>query len=413
MILTLEVMGEQAEDLGAASRKIFDSIGGTIGRLPDNDWVFPDPYVSGRHALIRYLNGKFFVEDTSTNGVFINSPEHRLARAQAHQLSDGDLLYIDAYRIQVSIQQPAAATKQEDDPFELLKAHGRNSRGDKTVAMTPRTNEDRTVSMGRSGEDVAVEWLGSDAEFEASPTIAPLAAAAVAPVSPPPEKRLAPSPARTSPPAPRSTASKSEGAPAVNDDLLRELITAAGIDGVQPSADLAQTLGAVLRVCVGGLMEALRARERMKDDMRLRGTTFKPQDNNPLKFSANVDDAFHNLLVKHNPAYLEPPEAFEDALRDVRDHQAALSAAMRLAFEAVLAEFDPNRLQDGFDRQMKKGSILGVPAKLRYWDLYREKHAEMTKDAEASFRTLFGDEFAKAYEDHLGRLQAMARNRAK
>src|SRR5690606_16873241 len=106
MILTLEVMGEQATSLGAASRKVFDSIGGTIGRLPDNDWVFPDPYVSGRHALIRYLNGKFFIEDTSTNGVFVNSPDNRVSRNQAYQLKDGDLLYIDAYRIQVSIEQP-------------------------------------------------------------------------------------------------------------------------------------------------------------------------------------------------------------------------------------------------------------------------------------------------------------------
>ena len=83
MILTLEVIGEQAEDLGAAGRKVFNAIGGTIGRLPDNDWVFPDPYVSGRHALIRYLNGKYFIEDTSTNGVFINSPDNRLSRTAA------------------------------------------------------------------------------------------------------------------------------------------------------------------------------------------------------------------------------------------------------------------------------------------------------------------------------------------
>mgnify|MGYP000538733618 CR=1 FL=1 len=104
MILTLEVTGDQATGLGAGSRKVFNAIGGTIGRLPDNDWVFPDPYVSGRHALIRYLNGKFFVEDTSTNGVFINAPDSRLSKTQAHPLRNGDVLYIDAYEITVSIE---------------------------------------------------------------------------------------------------------------------------------------------------------------------------------------------------------------------------------------------------------------------------------------------------------------------
>ncbi len=67
--------------------------------------MFPDPYVSGRHALIRYVNGKFFVEDTSTNGVFVNAPDKRLTRGQPQQLRDGDLLYIDAYQINVSIQK--------------------------------------------------------------------------------------------------------------------------------------------------------------------------------------------------------------------------------------------------------------------------------------------------------------------
>ena len=162
-----------------------------------------------------------------------------------------------------------------------------------------------------------------------------------------------------------------------------------------------------MRTSVQGLMEVLRVRQRMKDELRVRGTTFKAANNNPLKFSANVDDAFHNLLVKRNPAYLAPNEAFEDAYRDVRDHQTAVMLAMRLAFEAMLAQFDPSRLQEEFDRHLKKGSILGVPAKLRYWDLYRERYGAKVKDADATFQQLFGDEFAKAYEEHLARLKAM------
>src|SRR5262245_45620195 len=123
MILTLEVVGEHARNLGAGSRKVFNAIGGTIGRLPDNDWVFPDPYVSGRHALIRYLNGKYFIEDTSTNGLFINSPDQRLSRSQAQQLRNGDLLYIDAYEIKVSIESDPAAG-QRNDPFSNAKGRG-------------------------------------------------------------------------------------------------------------------------------------------------------------------------------------------------------------------------------------------------------------------------------------------------
>ena len=68
-------------------------------------------------------------------------------------------------------------------------------------------------------------------------------------------------------------------------------------------------------------------------------------------------------------------------------------------------EFDPDRLQEEFDRQLNKGSLLSVPAKLRYWDLYRDRCRDMVKDPETSFRELFGEEFAKAYEDQLKRLK--------
>jgi type VI secretion system FHA domain protein len=219
----------------------------------------------------------------------------------------------------------------------------------------------------------------------------------------PPTRRPAPSPVAKPPNNPSVSRQ-----PSGDNTQLQALLTAAGIEGLEPSDETAATLGEILRIAVGGVMEALRVRERMKDDLRMRGTTFKAAHNNPLKYSANVDDAFHNLLVKHNPAYLKPADAFEDAFRDVRDHQVAFLAAMRLAFESMLSQFDPQRLQEEFDRQMK-GSILGVPAKLRYWDLYRDKYGDTVKDAEAGFRNLFSDAFARAYEEHLERLRKSGR----
>jgi hypothetical protein len=51
-----------------------------------------------------------------------------------------------------------------------------------------------------------------------------------------------------------------------------------------------------------------------------------------------------------------------------------------------------------------------VPAKLRYWDLYRERRRDIVKDPEASFRRLFGEEFARAYEEQLKQLKAAERS---
>jgi type VI secretion system FHA domain protein len=275
----------------------------------------------------------------------------------------------------------------------------------------------RPAPRGEEAHSEGTVWFGlSDMSSSPKPALPgvrakaePARPAPAANNRPPPSRRAAPAaaPVRAVPSAPERSSQAPDTA------QLKALLDAAGIEGLDPSSEAAQTLGAMLRAAVGGMMEVLRSRERMKDELRVRGTTFKVANNNPLKFSANVDDAFHNLFVKRNPAYLDPAAAFEDAFRDVRDHQTAFQSAMRLAFESMLSQLDPNRLQDEFDRQIKKGSILGVPAKLRYWDLYRDKYSDLAKDAQGAFRNLFGDAFAKAYEEQLERLQGMARGRDK
>ena len=186
-------------------------------------------------------------------------------------------------------------------------------------------------------------------------------------------------------------------------------MAAAGIDAARVTPELSAQFGQILRVVVAGLMDVLRARERIKDEFRMRMTTFKQADNNPLKFSANVEDALHNLLVKRNAAYLGPVEAFEDAFQDLRNHQMAMLAGMRVAYDAMLKEFQPEQLQEEFDRHLKGGSFLSGPAKMKYWELYRNRFHDMVKDADSSFRNLFGDEFAKAYEEQLVRLKTLNR----
>jgi type VI secretion system FHA domain protein len=187
------------------------------------------------------------------------------------------------------------------------------------------------------------------------------------------------------------------------------LLEAAGLEGARVTPELAQQFGQILRVVVAGLMDVLRARDKIKDEFRMRMTTYKQADNNPLKFSVNVEDALHNLLVKRNAAYLGPVEAFEDAFLDVRNHQMAMLAGVRVAYEAMLAEFDPERLQKEFDPAAKGANFLAGGAKAKYWELYRNRFHDMVKDADSSFRHLFGDDFAKAYEEQLARLKAANR----
>jgi type VI secretion system FHA domain protein len=176
------------------------------------------------------------------------------------------------------------------------------------------------------------------------------------------------------------------------------LLAAAGLEGVPVTPELAASFGSILKVVVDGLRDVLRAREELKDQFRLKITSYARRENNPIKFSANTEDALHNLLVKHNPAYLEPVAAFEGAFEDLRIHQMAMLAGLRAGYEAMLASFDPDALEQKFERYAKRGGLLGGAAKQRYWDLYRDVFQDMAADADNSFRTLFGKAFGEGYE---------------
>jgi type VI secretion system FHA domain protein len=212
---------------------------------------------------------------------------------------------------------------------------------------------------------------------------------------------------------PRPGAQREPVAPTPDQSCVADfaaVMEGAGLDPGDVTPEMARAFGQILRIVVTGVMDVMRSRQQIKDEFRMQITRVKLTENNPLKFSANVDDALHNLLVKRNPAYMSAVEAFEDAFTDLRHHQIAMLAGMRAAFESMLAEFDPDRLQEAFDRQMNKGL---VPAKLRYWDLFRERRHDIVTDPEASFKRLFGEAFARAYEDQLRDLKAQARSVSK
>ena len=111
MLLALSVVSEQGTTLGSAAYKIFDERGGSIGRVAGNDWVLPDAqnFVSSRHARVSATEGVFFLEDTSSNGTFINAPDRPSSRAEPQRLVDGDRLYIGDYEIIVQLIPSAPA----------------------------------------------------------------------------------------------------------------------------------------------------------------------------------------------------------------------------------------------------------------------------------------------------------------
>src|SRR5579872_5592955 len=107
MSLRLRVVSDHRRQLAEHQTVVFGVSGGSIGRSSDNDWVLPDPlrYVSAHHARVLFRDGHFYLQDVSTNGVYVNDDMEPLAKqgSSGYRLADGDVLRMGEYHIVASL----------------------------------------------------------------------------------------------------------------------------------------------------------------------------------------------------------------------------------------------------------------------------------------------------------------------
>ena len=118
-------------------------------------------------------------------------------------------------------------------------------------------------------------------------------------------------------------------------------------------------LGKAFRNLVAGLRAVLIARAAIKGEFRIEQTMIQARGNNPLKFSADDDDALAALLGTGRRTDMAPHEAVADALRDIRLHELASMAAMQAAVRALLDGFDPAKLRARPSRR-RHGAAAGA-----------------------------------------------------
>jgi type VI secretion system protein ImpI len=540
--LILAVQGEQAERFGSRRQRIFDGCDGSIGRSEDCDWVLSADGVSRLHALVRYLNGLYFIEDRSTNGVLLNGTP--LRKGEPAALNDGDRLQIDAFEVSVQVsaqadgadrtmwQTPAAhparpaqpGARHDGEHRDLLNASssraapqrgpidplGANAASGASIPAPPSlfhgqlrpdaNGADGLIpgsadvpTAGASVDPLALfdapssymdepppappapswnhtpgaadrfrppqvesvrhiapllpeDWDLSDSQFaprperaaRAEPRSAPATdiepasaepARLAMPQTPPPvtpeplptqplahtpepvrQEHAAVTPEESTPvigqsfvavPA-ASTAPVAQSAqPDEPDDSKRVATPAPTPERSGPPQD--QQLAEMFHIVIDGLMDVLRARAELKNSFRMPATLIQRAENNPLKFAPNADEAVKKLLAPPNSAFLSGDAALNDAVADIRNHQMAMLAGVRSAFQSLLAQFDPARIEHeagGAARRLPFGQGQ------RNWERYKEQFEAMTRDPDESFRRLFGDEFARAYEDQLARLKS-------
>ena len=393
----------------------------TIGRHPDSDIFLDDVTVSRRHAEIRNHEGTFTVTDVgSLNGTYLNRDASPLLQ-ESRILNDGDRLHFGPYEIEIRIEKEATTAPSTLDPFEAGARSGGSPFTRRQVFDSPPQLVPQSVALGADYDPIAPEHPSLFEELPPQPDHTPSvedaykppqvypkglpedwddfaptpskpsptpAARTVAPVIPPvtiPGPAAAPTPAPTPQPLPPPG------------DLLAAFLRGAGLPDAHPADPAAtmEALGAAFRALVAGLRQALIARAGIKDLFRIERTMIRARGNNPLKFSADDDDAMLALLGAGRRNEIGPAEAVADALEDVRLHELATIAAMQSAVRSLLAQIDPGLIS----RQTGAGLAL-IPAlrKARAWDAFESHYARIVQALADDFDSVFGKAFARAYE---------------
>jgi type VI secretion system FHA domain protein len=221
---------------------------------------------------------------------------------------------------------------------------------------------------------------------------------------PPPARPASPAaarPAQAAPPSPVATVD--DGA------ALSAFFKGAELNGASPADPLAMMtgLGEAFRALVAGLRQVLIARATIKGEFRIEQTMIRARGNNPLKFSANDDDALTALLGVGRRTDMAPAAAIEDSLRDLRLHELATMAAMQVAVRALLEELSPDKIRASTDQ----GGMAVLPAqrKARAWDAFETRHAHVVRALVDDFDSIFGKSFARAYERALDEISLRER----
>ncbi len=248
-------------------------------------------------------------------------------------------------------------------------------------------------------DDVDIDALLGDTPPGQPPATPP------APVPLPQQPVVAPAP----PPAaatPRARPTAPQPAPADAARAMAAFLEGAGVAGLAVGSDPEAALraaGAMFREMVDGLRQVLISRAAVKNEFRVEQTMLRARDNNALKFAVTTEDAVTALLQPDRPGYKPSLEAAREAFDDVRSHEMAVMAGVQTALVGLLKRFEPAALE----RRMQPGAfgnILPAARKARTWELFCDTYKEIAREAEDDFQSVFGREFAKAYDAQMRKL---------
>ena len=419
-MLRLRIVSDQRRSLAERSSATFTVEGGTIGRSADNDWVLPDPlrYVSAHHARVQFREGHFYLQDVSTNGVYVNDDMEPLAKrgSSGYRLANGDVLRMGEYHIVAALEQRQAPeeTGAAAVPTSIHALHTLGRAADHDIGVKLNVEEllvpvidlppvlpvsayGQPVNSGRvralaraQGEDAATQSFAVDS-FLSEPAPEPESLAARM-------ARLAEAVGRE----PRNGA----GALALEDvhTGLDAFCRGAGIAPERLPADaqgrLLHLAGRLFREALVGFKDLERTRGETRNRYRIEVTPPEHDDPRPSLANSMVEDLLVALFVQHEGRRLDSVQWLREVLGEAKLHETATAHATRAAFVEFLDRLDPAELEARFERAARRGKARSAD-KSQYWELFTTFYRNLIEMPADHLPHTFVEAFAAAYREAL------------
>jgi len=338
MALLLTVIGPKDESLGERGSIVFGVGGGRIGRALDNDWVLPDPlrYLSSHHARVKFRKGTYFIEDTSTNGVYLNDGEDPLGKSGPQPLHNGDLLRLGSYQVQVSVNDESGPPP---DPSVIVPFA--------PAAMPPTA----AAAEGDIGIELDLDQLLIE-QSSSSHRVCPVDAfgqpvsddSGIHPPSPPP------TPALTEPPHLAIAEYRRETRAAIpTDNGMEAFCRGAGIDiaRLAPEAQVRalHLAGLLLRETLVGAKDLASTQRELRQRAGMQSPK-QDADREALQ-RLPVEDLMVRLLGGQNSDSLDAVQWLRELFGMARSHDVAMMRAMRSALADYIQRLEPKSLGNG------------------------------------------------------------------
>lgn len=437
MRLIMQVQSYRGQPPATPREAAFDADGGTLGRAPGNRLLLEDPskYISRSHASVTLRDGRFYLLDAGSNPSIVN--DQPLGAGAETALAEGDRIVVGDYVLQVTLEaEPPDATLLMPAPPTLPPFNPPAPPAPPTLPVfEPFLPPPAPVAP----RDAAPDFLASARILDGAATpsdydplglnLSPMRAPAAQPDHVSPERQAfaipsdydpladiqapRPAPPPTPAPTPRPTPTPpAEPAPApapvADSAVLQALLDGLGLPQLRsshPPEQLARLAGEMLRGLTAGTMEVLVARALTKRESHIDLTMIAPRANNPLKFFPDAGSALTQMLGAQVPGYLGPQSAVAGAFDDLKAHELAVIAGMRAALAAVVARFDPARIEQRLAEPGPFDRLLPASRKARMWDRLVVLYAELAQDADEDVQRLFGEKFSGAYAEQVERLR--------